>query len=201
LDGPICSIIVDERWRIGLTDLAGHRRIQVLYWMHRARGRRGIGRGLAFRDAPGNRMTTSPASVSSHSVSPRAQGVDVPAFARWDAVNIRRHTDHQCRPCSGRPFCFIGRPGINTYRAVDYLTKSLKNFPECTLSDRLASVPPITAAAATREPMSSRRTPRSRLGAWHRFPPAPSLRPRCRQPAEPANSNLSGDTSTWTDTG
>jgi tRNA (adenine37-N6)-methyltransferase len=37
LDGPICSIVVDERWRMALTDLAGHPRIQVLYWMHRAR--------------------------------------------------------------------------------------------------------------------------------------------------------------------
>jgi tRNA-Thr(GGU) m(6)t(6)A37 methyltransferase TsaA len=37
LDGPVCSIVVDERWRMALTDLAGHRRIQVLYWMHRAR--------------------------------------------------------------------------------------------------------------------------------------------------------------------
>ena len=36
-DGPICSIVVDERWRAALTDLAAHRRIQVLYWMHRAR--------------------------------------------------------------------------------------------------------------------------------------------------------------------
>src|ERR1700677_4714372 len=36
-DGPICSIVVDERWRAALTDLANHRRIQVLYWMHRAR--------------------------------------------------------------------------------------------------------------------------------------------------------------------
>lgn len=36
-DGPICSIVVDERWRVALTGLAGHRRIQVLYWMHRAR--------------------------------------------------------------------------------------------------------------------------------------------------------------------
>jgi tRNA-Thr(GGU) m(6)t(6)A37 methyltransferase TsaA len=36
-DGPICSIVVDERWREALTDLADHRRIQVLYWMHRAR--------------------------------------------------------------------------------------------------------------------------------------------------------------------
>jgi tRNA (adenine37-N6)-methyltransferase len=37
LDGPVCSIIVDERWRAGLTDLADYRRVQVLYWMHQAR--------------------------------------------------------------------------------------------------------------------------------------------------------------------
>jgi tRNA-Thr(GGU) m(6)t(6)A37 methyltransferase TsaA len=37
LDGPVCSIIVDERWREALTDLAAHKRIQVLYWMHHAR--------------------------------------------------------------------------------------------------------------------------------------------------------------------
>ena len=37
LDGPICSIVVDERWQMALTGLAGHRRIQVLYWMQRAR--------------------------------------------------------------------------------------------------------------------------------------------------------------------
>jgi tRNA-Thr(GGU) m(6)t(6)A37 methyltransferase TsaA len=36
-DGPICSIVVDQRWRQALTDLAGHQRIQVLYWMHHAR--------------------------------------------------------------------------------------------------------------------------------------------------------------------
>jgi tRNA-Thr(GGU) m(6)t(6)A37 methyltransferase TsaA len=36
-DGPICSIVVDERWRDALTDVAQHKRIQVLYWMHRAR--------------------------------------------------------------------------------------------------------------------------------------------------------------------
>ena len=36
-DGPICSIVIDERWRMALTDLAGHRRLQVLYWMDRAR--------------------------------------------------------------------------------------------------------------------------------------------------------------------
>jgi tRNA-Thr(GGU) m(6)t(6)A37 methyltransferase TsaA len=37
LDGPVCSIVVDERWRMALTGLAGHPRIQVLYWMQRAR--------------------------------------------------------------------------------------------------------------------------------------------------------------------
>jgi tRNA (adenine37-N6)-methyltransferase len=36
-DGPICSIVVDARWREALTDIAQHQRIQVLYWMHRAR--------------------------------------------------------------------------------------------------------------------------------------------------------------------
>jgi tRNA (adenine37-N6)-methyltransferase len=35
--GPVCTIVVDERWREGLTGIAGHQRIQVLYWMHRAR--------------------------------------------------------------------------------------------------------------------------------------------------------------------
>ena len=36
-DGPICSIVVNERWREALTDIARHGRIQVLYWMHHAR--------------------------------------------------------------------------------------------------------------------------------------------------------------------
>jgi tRNA (adenine37-N6)-methyltransferase len=36
-DGPICSIVVHELWRPALIELADHRRIQVLYWMHRAR--------------------------------------------------------------------------------------------------------------------------------------------------------------------
>ncbi len=30
-DGPVCTIEVDERWRVALTGLAEHRRIQVLY--------------------------------------------------------------------------------------------------------------------------------------------------------------------------
>ena len=36
-DGPVCSIVVDERWRAALTGLAGQQRIQVLYWMSHAR--------------------------------------------------------------------------------------------------------------------------------------------------------------------
>jgi tRNA-Thr(GGU) m(6)t(6)A37 methyltransferase TsaA len=36
-DGPVCSIVVAERWHAALTGLAAHPRIQVLYWMHRAR--------------------------------------------------------------------------------------------------------------------------------------------------------------------
>jgi tRNA-Thr(GGU) m(6)t(6)A37 methyltransferase TsaA len=37
LDGPVCTIVVAERWWQALTDIGDHPRIQVLYWMHRAR--------------------------------------------------------------------------------------------------------------------------------------------------------------------
>lgn len=37
MDGPVCSIVIDERWHLALTDIGDHPRIQVLYWMHRAR--------------------------------------------------------------------------------------------------------------------------------------------------------------------
>jgi tRNA-Thr(GGU) m(6)t(6)A37 methyltransferase TsaA len=37
LDGPVCSIVVDALWQDALTDIMDHPRIQVLYWMHRAR--------------------------------------------------------------------------------------------------------------------------------------------------------------------
>jgi len=36
-DGPVCTIVIDERWRQALTGLSGHERVQVLYWMNRAR--------------------------------------------------------------------------------------------------------------------------------------------------------------------
>jgi tRNA-Thr(GGU) m(6)t(6)A37 methyltransferase TsaA len=37
LDGPVCSIVVDDRWQAALTDIDEYRHIQVLYWMHHAR--------------------------------------------------------------------------------------------------------------------------------------------------------------------
>ncbi|MGA3005334.1 MAG: SAM-dependent methyltransferase [Acetobacteraceae bacterium] len=37
LDGPVCTIEVDERWLEALTGIEMHPRIQVLYWMHEAR--------------------------------------------------------------------------------------------------------------------------------------------------------------------
>ena len=37
LDGPICSIVVDERWHQALTNIGDHPRLQVLYWMHHSR--------------------------------------------------------------------------------------------------------------------------------------------------------------------
>ena len=36
-DGPVCSLVIDERWRDALTDIGQHTRVQVLYWMHQAR--------------------------------------------------------------------------------------------------------------------------------------------------------------------
>ena len=52
LDGPICSIVLDERWRAALTDLAAYKRIQVLYWMHHAR------RDLVLQTPFSSMMTT-----------------------------------------------------------------------------------------------------------------------------------------------
>lgn len=36
-DGPVCGIVIDERWHAALAGLEDHRRLQVLYWMHLAR--------------------------------------------------------------------------------------------------------------------------------------------------------------------
>ncbi|HWE72424.1 MAG TPA: SAM-dependent methyltransferase [Stellaceae bacterium] len=37
LDGPVCSLVIDERWRVAPTGIEQHQRLQVLYWMHQAR--------------------------------------------------------------------------------------------------------------------------------------------------------------------
>jgi tRNA-Thr(GGU) m(6)t(6)A37 methyltransferase TsaA len=36
-DGPVCTIVIDERWRGALAGIASHKRLQLLYWMHEAR--------------------------------------------------------------------------------------------------------------------------------------------------------------------
>lgn len=35
--GPECRIELDDRWRQALTGIEAHSRLQVLYWMHKAR--------------------------------------------------------------------------------------------------------------------------------------------------------------------
>ncbi|HVY16367.1 MAG TPA: tRNA (N6-threonylcarbamoyladenosine(37)-N6)-methyltransferase TrmO [Rhodopila sp.] len=37
LDGPVCTLEVDPRWADALFEVAKHPRLQVLYWMHKAR--------------------------------------------------------------------------------------------------------------------------------------------------------------------
>jgi tRNA-Thr(GGU) m(6)t(6)A37 methyltransferase TsaA len=37
LTGPLCTIVLDPRWRDALTEVAQQKHLQVLYWMHRAR--------------------------------------------------------------------------------------------------------------------------------------------------------------------
>lgn len=36
-NGPECRIVLDERWAAGLTGIGKHGRLQILYWMDRAR--------------------------------------------------------------------------------------------------------------------------------------------------------------------
>ena len=35
--GPVCRILLDDRWLPALTGVAGKERLQILYWMHRSR--------------------------------------------------------------------------------------------------------------------------------------------------------------------
>jgi len=36
-DGPVCDIVLDDRWQAALTGLEPGQRVQVLYWMHQSR--------------------------------------------------------------------------------------------------------------------------------------------------------------------
>ncbi|MGV8838875.1 MAG: SAM-dependent methyltransferase [Bauldia sp.] len=36
-NGPLCRVAIDPRWADALASLAGTERVQLLYWMHRAR--------------------------------------------------------------------------------------------------------------------------------------------------------------------
>ncbi len=37
VDGPLCRVEVDPRWRAALKGIGGHAHLQILYWMHLAR--------------------------------------------------------------------------------------------------------------------------------------------------------------------
>lgn len=37
INGPLCSIEIDSRWQSALEGIERHERLQILYWMHRAR--------------------------------------------------------------------------------------------------------------------------------------------------------------------
>lgn len=36
-DGPVCDIVLDDRWQAALSGLEAGQRVQVLYWMHQSR--------------------------------------------------------------------------------------------------------------------------------------------------------------------
>ena len=36
-DGPLCRIVLDERWSEALTGMDEYEQIEVLYWLHRSR--------------------------------------------------------------------------------------------------------------------------------------------------------------------
>ena len=82
LDGPICSIVVDERWRVALTGLAGHRRIQVLYWMHGAR------RDLALQ-TPFSTMRTTGTFALRSPVRPNPIASSIVELVATDGATLR----------------------------------------------------------------------------------------------------------------
>jgi tRNA-Thr(GGU) m(6)t(6)A37 methyltransferase TsaA len=82
LDGPVCSIVVDERWRVALTGLAGHRRIQVMYWMQRAR------RDLALQ-TPFSTMRTSGTFALRSPVRPNPIASSIVELVAIDGTTLR----------------------------------------------------------------------------------------------------------------
>jgi tRNA-Thr(GGU) m(6)t(6)A37 methyltransferase TsaA len=82
LDGPICLIVVDERWRMALTGLAGHRRIQVLYWMQRAR------RDLVLQ-APFSTMRTTGTFALRSPVRPNPIASSIAELVSIDGVTLQ----------------------------------------------------------------------------------------------------------------
>jgi tRNA-Thr(GGU) m(6)t(6)A37 methyltransferase TsaA len=69
LDGPVCTIVLDERWQPALTGLADYRRVQVLYFMHHAR------RDLVLQTPFGKETTGTFASRSPVRPNPIASSV------------------------------------------------------------------------------------------------------------------------------
>jgi tRNA-Thr(GGU) m(6)t(6)A37 methyltransferase TsaA len=82
LDGPICTLEVDDRWRLALTGLAGHERLQVLYWMHRARRDLVVQRPLRAGATQGTFSLRSP-------VRPNPIASSVVALVDLDGTTLR----------------------------------------------------------------------------------------------------------------
>jgi tRNA-Thr(GGU) m(6)t(6)A37 methyltransferase TsaA len=82
LDGPHCTIVVDERWRQALKDIGDHPRIQVLYWMHRAR------RDLVLQTPIRTGQTTGSFALRSP-VRPNPIASSVVALVGIDGVTLR----------------------------------------------------------------------------------------------------------------
>jgi tRNA (adenine37-N6)-methyltransferase len=80
-DGPVCTLVIDERWREALTGLAGHKRVQVLYWMHRAR------RDLAMQ-TPFGKETTGTFALRSP-VRPNPIASSIVELVAIDGTNVQ----------------------------------------------------------------------------------------------------------------
>ena len=79
-DGPVCTLAVNERWREALAGLAGHKRVQVLYWMHQAR------RDLAMQ-TPFGKETTGTFALRSP-VRPNPIASSIVELVAIDGTNV-----------------------------------------------------------------------------------------------------------------